>query len=565
MTFPGCSRDICDERHPGIYAELINSRQVVVGAWMRKAIRMLVSDMEDPRFVFDDSEYRKRIAFEERFCLQSKAPYYRQPIKLVPWEKAWWEAIYSFRMADTGKRRFTNAILEVARKNGKSSLLAADANFDLFCGPGGADICCASNDDKQAKVIWKEIAGMRSRLDPKRAVTGQNIVELTNLKRGITIFRMSAKSENKDGQNITKTLLDESHDIAEADGASELAEACGRAMSSQDEPLFINCTTQGFNRGCYLDKKIEYAKAVLDGEIDDIHLLPFLFEQDSEAEVWQDESTWEKSNPSLRYGIKKIDWLRAEVEKAKYDKATRIHLLTKDFNIPQASGQSWLMLADYSYPMPEFDLEQFRGSFVLGAVDLSATTDLSNAKALLMRSDDQTKYVLSHYWIPESKLTNSDDKEAGARYVDWAREGLLTICEGTEIDISQVADWFYQILKDHGLKPYVIGYDQRYSKVFTDRCEEYSFETRMLAQGRYLSNAMKLTEADLRARRINFQNNEMDAWCLGNTCCDVDNVGNIQPRKAPGQAARRIDGGVTLIMLEEMYRQYKSDFMKLIN
>lgn len=547
------------------YAGMIERREVIAGRWIKKVIRMLVADMEDPRYIFDTTEADKRMAFEEKFCLQSKAPYYMQPIRLVPWERAWWEAIYSFKMADTGRRRFTYGLLEIARKNGKSSLFAADGDYDLFCGKGGSDICCASNDDKQAKVIWKEIAGMRSRLDRKNALTRKNISELRNETRNITIFRMSAKSENKDGQNITKTLLDESHDIAEENGQSELAEACNRSMSSQDEPLFLNCTTQGFNRGCYLDKQLEYAKAVLSGEIDDIHLLPFLFEQDSEAEVWQDEASWEKSNPSLRYGIKKIDWLRNEVERAKHDQATRIHLLTKDFNIPQASGQSWLMLADYVYPTEPIDLKAFKGSFILGAVDLSATTDLSNAKALLMRSGDQTKYVLSHYWIPESKLTASDDKEAGAKYVEWARAGLLTVCEGTEVDISQVADWFYTLLTEHGLKPYVIGYDQRYAKVFTDRCEEYSFETRMLAQGRHLSNAMKLTEADLKSRRINYGGNEMDAWSIGNTCCDVDNFGLIQPRKAPGQPSRRIDGGVTLIMLEEMYRQYKNEFLKIIN
>ena len=47
-----------------------------------------------------------------------------------------------------------------------------------------------------------------------------------------------------------------------------------------------------------------------------------------------------------------------------------------------------------------------------------------------MKLDDTTKYIYSHYWIPESKLENSDDKEAGANYSEWAKQGLLTICEG---------------------------------------------------------------------------------------------------------------------------------------
>jgi len=543
------------------YWNMIRNGEVVVGYWMRQEVKRLVDDLSV--YEYDTTEAHKRIRFMETLCLQSKAPYYMQPIKLMPWQKAFFEAIYSFRMPD-GSRRITEALMEIARKNGKSTMLAADGNYDLFCGEGGADICCASNDDRQARLIWSEMGGMRSRLDPKKTITGQTLTELRNRMRNITVFRLSSKTQNKDGFNISKTYLDESHDIAEENGQSEVAEACWRGMSSKDEPLFINCTTQGFNRDCYLDKKINYAKSVIRGEIVDEHFLAFLFEQDSEQEVWQDETSWEKSNPSIRYGVKKVKKLRRDVEVAKYDKATRIHLLTKDFNIPQSNAQSWLLLEDYDYQQDEFDPDDFRGAAVLGAVDLSATTDLTSAKCLIMRAGDKTKYVLSHYWIPEPKLENSDDKNAGARYKEWAKAGILTIDEGNEINLSGVADWYYELFKKYKFKPYKIGYDQRYAKTFLDRCEEYGFETEMLAQGRALSSAMKLTEADLKSRVLNFQSNEMDKWCLSNCCCAVDNVGNIQPVKIPGQHAKRIDGALTFIMLEETYRRFKSDYMAFI-
>lgn len=546
------------------YWELIRTRQVVVGYWIRAEIRKLVEDLDDPRYTYDTTEAHKRIKFQETLCLQSKAPYYMKPLELMPWQKAWWEAVYSFKMADTGQRRFTEGLLEIARKNGKSTMFAGDGNFDLFCGEGGADICCASNDDRQAKLIWKEIAGMRSRIDPKKAITTQNLTEIQNRKRNITVFRLSSKTQNKDGFNISKTYLDESHDINEENGQSEIAEACWRGMSSKEDPLFLNCTTQGFNRDCYLDHKIAYAKKVISGEVDDEHFIAFLYEQDSEQEIWQDADSWEKSNPSIRYGVKKIAKLRRDVDAAKYDKATRIHLLTKDFNIPQANAQTWLMLEDYDYQQPDFDPEDFRGALILGAVDLSATTDLSSAKALLMRPGDKTKYILSHYWIPESKLTDSDDKEAGASYLEWAKAGYLTVHEGNEIDISQVSDWFYELYKAYGLRPFKIGYDQRYAKTFIDRCNEYGFETEMLAQGRALSNAMKLTEADLKSRVINYAHNPIDKWCLSNCCCKPDGVGNIQPVKIPGQNSRRIDGALTFIMLMETYRRYKTDFITVI-
>lgn len=543
------------------YWDLIQRKEIVVGYWIRKQIRNLVRDLDDPRYTYDTREAHKRIRFQETCCLQSKAPYYKKPITLVPWQKAWWEAVYSFHMADTGLRRFTEGLLEVSRKNGKSTMFAADGTTDLFVGEGGSDICCASNDDKQAKLIWLEIAGMRSRLDPKKAITGQNLSELRNKARDITVFRISSKTQNKDGRNISKTFLDESHDIAEEGGQSEIAEACERSMSTKDEPLFLGCSTQGFNRDCYLDKKIQYGKGVISGEIEDDHFIAFLFEQDSEQEVWQDESSWEKSNPSIRYGIKKVAKLRRDMLRAKVDRATRIHMLTKDFNLPQSNAQAWLQLEDYDYPMDPFDLEDFRGAMVLGAVDLSATTDLSCAKVLLMRAGDRTKYIYSHYWIPENKLEASDDKEAGAEYALWARQGLLTIHEGNEIDITALADWFASLIKTYGLRIYRIGYDERFAKTFVNRCDDYGIETERIEQGRALSNAMKLVEADFHSKLINYGDNDMDRWCLKNCSCRVDEQMNIQPVKIPGQTSRRIDGAVTLIMLYETYRRYRSDFM----
>lgn len=354
------------------YWDMIRRGEVVVGYWIKKEVRNLIKDLKDPRFIYDTAEAHKRIAFQELCCLQSKAPYYMKPIKLMPWQKAWWEVVYSFKMKDTGKRRFTEGLLEIARKNGKSTMFAADGNYDLFCGEGGADICCASNDDRQARLIWSELGGMRARLDPRKAITGQNLTEIKNKIKNVTVFRLSSKTKNKDGFNMSKTFLDESHDIDEEGGQSEIAEACWRGMSSKDEPLFLNCTTQGFNRECYLDKKITKAKQVISGEREDIHFIAFLFEQDSEEEVWQNEASWEKSNPSLRYGVKKIDKLRGDVEDAKHDKATRIHLLTKDFNIPQNTAQTWLLLEDYDYQTDNFSPEDFKGCFCLGAVDLSA-------------------------------------------------------------------------------------------------------------------------------------------------------------------------------------------------
>ena len=543
------------------YHDLIVHREIVVGYYIRKEIENLIEDLQDGRFIYDTTEAHKRIRFQETFCLQSKQPYYMKPLSLMPWQKAYWECLYSFKMADTGLRRFTESLLEIARKNGKSTMFAGDGNTDLFIGEGGSDICCASNDDRQARLIWEEIGGMRARLDPKKAITGANLTQLKNRAKNITVFRLSSKTQNKDGFNISKTYLDESHDMEN----DEIAEACWRGMSSKEEPLFLNCTTNGFVIDGYLDKKLDYARKVIDGEIDDIHFLPFLYEQDSEQEIWQDESSWEKSNPSIRYGVKKTAKLRRDIEVAKFDKGARIHLLCKDFNIKQNSSEAWLMQEDFDYPQEVHSLEDFRDCFCLAAVDLAETTDLTNAKLLFMRPGDNTKYIFSHYWIPASKLQNADDKAAGANYKEWAKDGHISICDGNANDLTMVADWLADLKNKYNIRIVKCGYDVKFAKEFINRMDEYGIETEVIQQtSSVMSSPMKWVEADLKGRLINYGLNPVDKWCLGNASMQVDNLGRVMCIKINNQPNKRIDGAVVFIILYATLQRFKSEFMKYV-
>ena len=543
------------------YADAIEHGDIIVGEYVAKEVENLLRDMNDPRFVYDTTEAERRFAFQQKLCLQSKAPYYMKPVQLMLWQMAFWESLYSFRMSDTGLRRFTEALLLVARKNGKSTMFAADGNTDLFVGDGGTSIVCASNDDRQAKLIWREIAGMRSRLDPKKKITGQNLTQIENRLKNIEVFRLSSKTQNKDGFNIDKTFLDESHDMQD----DEIAEACWRGMSSKDEPLFLNCTTQGFITGGYLDKKIDYCRKVIDGEIDDVHILPFLYEQDNEIEIWDDPASWEKSNPSIRYGVKKVNKLKRDMEVAKHDNGSRIHMLCKDFNIKQNTAAAWLASEDYDYIQDVKTLDEFRGCFALAAVDLSETTDLTNAKILLMREGDPTKYVFSHYWIPEGKLQKADDASAGANYKKWARDGILTICSGYDNNLIEVADYLANLKKQFDIKILKCGYDQRFAKEFLERMEYYGIDCeRILQTPDVMSSPMKQVEAELKAHLINYGGNELDKWCLSNCSVKVDNLGRVMAVKINSQHARRIDGAVTLIILYATLQRFKSEFYKLI-
>lgn len=545
------------------YKKLIDNGDVVVGYWIRTEINNLIDDMSNPAYIYDTTEAHKRIKFMQTCCLQSKHPYFGKPVALMPWQLAFFEALYSFKMADTGLRRFVEGIIEIGRKNGKSTMLAADGNTDLFIGAGGSEICCASNDDRQAKYIWREIAGMRDRLDPKKAISSRNLVEIRNEHKNIIVSRMSSKTQNKDGGNYTKTYQDESHDVDEENGNCEIAEACWRGMSTKDDPLFINCTTQGFSRdGCYLDKKIAHAKAVIEGEKDDIHFLPFLFEQDSEQEIWQDESSWEKSNPALRYGVKKIAKLRRDVDLARTDKEARLHLLCKDFNIKQNSAQAWLRAEDFTYIQDKKSLEDFRGHWCLAALDCSQTTDLTNLKLLFMKPNDATKYVFSHYWIPESKLTDSNDKAAGARYEEWAQQGHITICKGSIIDLTQVTRYIEELKRKFNIRVFKCGYDKAYAREFEKSIDELSEDIREPINQKIMSTPMKWVERDFENHVINYGNNPVDAWCLGNACCFIDGHENYSCKKS--QASKRIDGAIVFIILYATLQKFNTEFQRFI-
>ena len=130
---------------------------------------------------------------------------------------------------------------------------------------------------------------------------------------------------------------------------------------------------------------------------------------------------------------------------------------------------------------------------------------------------------------------------------------------GLDNDLSQVADWFWELYKEYGIQTWKCGYDQRFAREFVERMEEgYGIECEMILQNKEnMSNAMKLCEQELKARHVNFNENEIDRWCLGNASMEIDNLGRVLCVKINNQATRRIDGAVTLIILYEMYRRYR--------
>ena len=544
------------------YYQAIRSGEIIAGHELILELEQLIDDYNNPDYYFDRSKGLFKMSFMENCVRLTKSPFYGKPMKLMLWQKAFVETVYSWKMTEDGTDRFRRILLEIARKNGKSEMCSGIVLTELITGNDGSDIVCSSNDDNQANILYEATNAMRLMIDPQQKDTWKTQQYLRCNINGSKVFKLSDRTKNKEGRNIDEAVVDEVHEMKD----NVIVKSIEQSQSLKPNPKLFLITTEGFVNDGFLDEELKRARAILNGEDDSIssrRYLPWLYTQDSEQEVWKDETSWFKSNPSLGV-VKRWDYLREQVDLARKSKADRMFTLSKDFNIKVSNSEAWLTSDQLSYSK-EFDIEDFRGAVCLGGVDLAETTDLCSAKALLMRYDDKTKYIKSMYWIPESKLERSPDTEAGAKYSEWAKAGLIRIVEGNEIDVSLIADWYFELYKDFGIKTYKVGYDQRFANEFIKRMDEYSFETEMVYQNRYvLSSPMRLVEADIQDELINFNNNEIDRWCLENTAVQVWDTGHIMPIKIKGQSSKRIDGTLSLVMSYEMLRRHRTEFNTLL-
>ena len=561
------------------YKARCEAGEFIIGQELWLELSNLAEDLRNDRYIYDRETAMLRLDFMANCVRLTKSPYYNQPMVLMLWQKAFIEAAYSFKMAQESQDagflidRFQKILLLIARKNTKTETCSGLALSEFITGPDGADLVCASNDDRQSALSYEAINTMRSLIDPRDLDTRRTQTHLLNKQSNTKIFKLSMTSRNREGFNIDWAILDEVHEMQ----TNALAKAVEQSQSTKDNPKLFEITTEGHVEDGYLDDELVKFRAVLNGEDTGPaaeRMLPWLYTMDSEQEVWlgdRENRLWEKANPTLPYGIKKYSYLERKVEEARTSVADKRFVLPKDFNIKQTGAAPWLDRDMYVYSAT-YDLESFRGSFCLGAVDLAETTDLCVAKIMLMRKDDPVKYIFTRYFIPETKLlADFDDHEAGAQYREWVKQDLITVTPGSDNDLAAVADWFRSLYTEHGIKLWKCGYDNRFSKDWLRRMKEYGWHTEgdeqdrpvvmIIQSAESLNNALRLTESDLRRQLLNYNENPVDVWCWGNAALQLDKYGRALCVKQ--QAKAKIDGAVCTIILNEMYRRNRTEFAQI--
>lgn len=437
-----------------------------------------------------------------------------------------------------------------------STLCAGIGLATMLIGGKGLDIVCSSNNDTQANILYDEINTMRMMIDPKNEFTWKNQQHIRCTELNNKVFKISETTRNREGRNITIGLCDEVNELQ--DGG--VIKAIEQSQSTKANPKLIMLTSEGFLQDGVLERELAYARRMLfDDFVDETteRFLPWIYKQDEESECYEgneENKLWLKSNPSLGV-IKKYEYLEQQVAKARYSKEDRAYVLTKDFDIHQNTAAAWLLSEDYSYNYQPFNPEEFRGAVAIGGVDLAETTDLCSAKVILRRPNDVNKYILSMYWIPETKLDpKNDDSQVGAKYKEWQKDDMMRVDSGNYVNTTLVADWFYELWNKYRIRLYKCGYDVRFSQEFTDRMDDYGFDYEMVYQRpEVMSLPNKMVETDLKHQEI-IGLNTVDRWCLSNCALKLDSKGfglvvKIDP-------SRRIDGAVSLIIAYEIYRRH---------
>mgnify|MGYP003370450077 FL=1 len=537
------------------YLQQIENGKIIVGKKVKKEYKKLLKESEDSSlpFYFDEEIGSRPIEFIERFCKQAEGEI-GKPIQLELFQKAYIQALFGFVYRNTKLRRFNETLFLVGRKNGKTTLLSAIALYMMIAdGEGSAECYSVATKKDQASKAFKSACAMRAQSPEIRALITKRRMDMYMPSTFSSFEPLSSDSDTLDGLNSHLVIIDELHAIKDRN----LYEVMKQSTSSRRQPLVVMITTAGTVRECIFDNIYEYANNVLDGVIKNDAFLPILYELDK-SEEWKDIKCWQKANPGLGT-IKQYKYLNEQVQRAKDDSSSKRGILCKDFNIRTTSEEKWL---DFDIVNNEetYKIEELTGNYAIGGADLSSTTDLTCATLLILKHGK--KYVLQQYFIPENKLEEKENEDK-VPYKKWKERGLLTVCEGAKINYTDVTKWFLKMHKEMDISALWVGYDPWGSQYWIEEMKNTGFEMEEVIQGaKTMSNPMKQLEADLKEKKVNYNNNPMTKWCLLNTSIKTDENDNIRPVKGKNQK-QRIDGCVSLIDAYVVLYRKMSDYLAL--
>lgn len=518
------------------YATDVIGGKVVACKFVRQACERFIDDLKDERF-----EFRlDRVAHAVRFIGMLKhfsGLAADKPFKLEDWQLFIVACLTGFYWRGTGKRRFNEAYVSIARKNGKTALFAALMIYFLLAdGEPDATVLISANSREQAtRVDFQMVRGFLQKLDPRGKTVKAQRNQVKVAKTTNMMYVTASDASKLDGYNISACLVDEYH---EAD-TSEVKDVLKTAMGNRRNPLQCVVTTRGFDmsKPCFaLD---QYAQQVLSGEKKDDALFAMIFTLD-DGDDWRDPRAWAKANPNLGVTVS-MQYIQGELAKAEASTNDEINYRTKLMNQWVESKTIWISDEKIVAAMTELPWDRFKDIPCYVGIDLASVSDITSVTYLWVVEGKYYFKVVNY--LPSDALAT---KENSVRYREFDMRGDMVIFPDSNVtDYERI---LHDIIGVNDTSPvYLISYDQWNSTQMIIQATNFGFDCKPFSQS--LSSFNRPTKEFERAMlqdAVVMDRNECTRWAFRNVLIKTDAHENQQIVKATNMS--KIDPAVSMMM-----------------
>lgn len=513
-----------------------------VGEYEKLAVERYLRDLENPEYFFDIDSALDILVFITTHCKHSKGSLAGKFIKLESWQAFILANIYGFKKKENGRRKYRKALIEVARKNGKTTLLAGLALYHLLelDGEIGGEIYSIATKVDQSKIAWNISKAMVNQDDYlyNKIIVSQNRLTFKN-----TFFSpLASESKTSDGLNPSITIADEIHAFPDGD----MVDVMTTGMGSRENPLLFQITTAGYNMNGYGYREHEYATSILEGAIKDESYFAIVFALDK-GDDYRDKTLWRKANPNLNVSVYP-EFLESELNEATSSPAKLNSFKVKNLCLWQNASARWIDYSAWEKNTGTFDSSSLNGAVAYGGIDLSTNLDLTAFVLNFPPQREGDKHrKLYHFWLPEEGIIEKERMDK-VPYTTWAEQGYLTLTEGPVIDYMAVAEKIKRFINQYNIQ--VISADKWRLLDLVRLMPEYEDMFVEFSQGiRSMSPASLEYERLIKKGMMETNNNPIMNWMIGNAEIRLDlnnNIKIVKPRR--DKTGKRIDGVIADVM-----------------
>lgn len=543
------------------YHEAIQKKEVIVGVWVRLCFEILTTGLLNGEWEFNEKKANKAIKFIENFCHHSEGR--SDLLHLELWQKAIVSAIFGIIDKTTGYRQFREVFIIVARKNGKTLFAAAIAAYMTYIdGEYGAKVYFLAPKLDQADLVYDAFYQIVQSDDELDSITKKRRSDIYIKAFNTSVKKIAFNSKKSDGFNPQLVVNDEMEAWPGDQGLKQY-EVMTSALGARKQPLIISIATAGYVNDGIFDELFKRATAFLKGNSREKRLLPFIYMID-DIEKWDSIEELKKSNPNLGVSVS-AEYYLEQIEIARNSISKKVEFMTKFCNIKQNSAVAWLGYWDVMKCVHEekpLSLEDFKGCYCVGGIDLSRTTDLTAASIVINR--DGINHIFTRFYMPQKRYEVAINED-NTPYNIYRDRGFLFISGENQVDYKDVYNWFIELVKVYKIKPLKIGYDRYSANYLVEDLKTAGFHTDDVYQGTNLTPVLHEFEGNLKDGLFDFGDNSMLAAHFLNVAVDIDlNDSRMKPVKI--EKRMRIDGAMSVFDALTMVSKYHNEIgKKLLN